>query len=307
MKRGGFTLTELLVAIAIIVVLATLASVGAAAARTSGRANATRGLLERLNGVLLQHMAACETDTVDMAGKPAGMSANAYRAWFIRRNVIAGDMPDRWTDVAYMATPSNGWVPQSAAQSTYISIWNSLTAAQQTAVQANNASAECLFMAVMRGGIGDCLSCGGVASAGDGAPRIGDQDGDGMPEFLDAWGNPIGYLLWAPALALPANTTQRFFSGSRALDDPFASSGAIRPSLGMRPLIYSTGPDGKSGLERNNEAATLSMGSSPTGRDCGNPTGSAPGATAGGPSTDPGNPASARSDNLTNFDDEAKR
>jgi hypothetical protein len=27
---------------------------------------------------------------------------------------------------------------------------------------------------------------------------IGDVDDDGMPEFIDAWGNPISFLRWAP-------------------------------------------------------------------------------------------------------------
>jgi prepilin-type N-terminal cleavage/methylation domain-containing protein len=301
MRRRGFTLVELLVAIAIILVMVTLASVAASAARTSARETSTRALIERLSGVLMQHLQSYDSRPIDMSGLPSGMSASAYRAWFIRRNLITGDMPDRWTDVAYMAAPANGWVPQSAAQRTYIAIWNSLTAAQQALVQANNSSAECLFLVVMRGGIGDCLGCGPLQNA-----QIGDQDGDGMPEFWDSWNNPIGFLLWAPAVELPATTSQRFFAGPRALDaDPFAASGTIRPTLGMRPLIYSTGIDGQSGLDRTNETVTLSMGTSPVGRDCGNPLGAA--SNAGGPSTDANNPATARADNITNLDTEARQ
>jgi hypothetical protein len=28
--------------------------------------------------------------------------------------------------------------------------------------------------------------------------EIGDTDGDGLPEILDAWGNPIAFIRWAP-------------------------------------------------------------------------------------------------------------
>lgn len=306
MRRRGFTLVELLVAIAIILVMVTLASVAASAARTSSRETSTRALIERLSGVLMQQLQSYDSRTIDMSGIPSGMSTSAYRAWFIRRNLISGDMPDRWTDVKYMAeNPAQFTTP---AQRVYINIWQSLTPAQQAdtgpdsvAVQRKNSSAECLFMVLMRGGIGDCLSCGPLQNA-----QIGDEDGDGMPEFWDSWNNPIGFLLWAPALELPATTSQLFFTGARALDaNPFASSGPIRPTLGMRPLIYSTGLDGQSGLDRTNEAVTLSMGTGPVGRDCGNPLGAA--SNAGGPSTDANNPATARADNITNFDTEARQ
>jgi hypothetical protein len=32
--------------------------------------------------------------------------------------------------------------------------------------------------------------------------EIGDVDGDGMPEVLDAWGNPIEFLRWAPGFSV---------------------------------------------------------------------------------------------------------
>jgi prepilin-type N-terminal cleavage/methylation domain-containing protein len=298
MKRRGFTLVELLVAISIILVMATLAGSAYSGARLTAKVSTTRTLIEQLNSVLVGHLSAYDSVPVDVSNPPGGMSPAAYRAWYIRRDLITGDMPDRWTDVEYMA--SAAWTPRSAPQRTYVGIWQSLTAAQRTQVPQFNGSAECLFMVVMRGGIGDCLDCGPLRNA-----QVGDQDGDGMPEFWDSWGNPIGYLLWAPALELPPESGKRFFTGARSLDaDPFATSGSIRPTLGMRPLIYSTGPDGRSGLERNAEAVTLGMGTGPVGRDCGNPLGA--GGTAGGPSLDSGNLAQYRNDNVTNLDLEAK-
>jgi prepilin-type N-terminal cleavage/methylation domain-containing protein len=291
-SRPAFTLTELLVVVAIILGLMTLLGSAVSAARSGAKVSSTRATIEKLNTILATQLATYDSRPVDQSGRPAGTSASAYRAWFIRRNMITGDMPDRWTDVQYMATPANGWVPQSAAQRAYISIWNSLASAQQTAVMANNASAECLFMVVMRGGIAGCLDCGSLRTS-----QIGDQDGDGMPEFWDDWGNPIGYLLWAPALELPPGSGTRFFSGSRALDTPW--TGTNRPTLGMRPVIYSAGPDGINGYDRQDEGATLSAGTTPViGANCGSSL-----TTAGGQAGSTDN----RGDNITNLDAEAKQ
>ena len=289
-SRPAFTLTELLVVVAIILGLMTLLGSAVSAARTGAKVSSTRATIDKLNTILASQLATYDSRPVDLLGCPTGTSKNAYRAWFIRRNMITGDMPDRWTDVQYMA--ANPAQFQSSAQRAYISIWNSLTATQQTAVPTNNASAECLFMVVMRGGIAGCLDCGSLRTS-----QIGDQDGDGMPEFWDDWGNPIGYLLWAPALELPPGSGARFFSGSRALDTPW--TGTNRPTLGMRPVIYSAGPDGINGYDRQGEAATLFAGTTPViGADCGSSQ-----TTAGGQAGSTDN----RGDNITNLDAEAKQ
>jgi hypothetical protein len=308
------------------------------AARNSSKISSTRATIDKLNTILTTQLATYDSRNVVVpAMLPSGTpTRSSYRAWFIRRNMITGDMPDRWTDVQYMATPANGWVPQSPAQRAYISIWNSLTSTQQTAVMASNASAECLFMVVMRGGIADCLDCGSLKTS-----QIGDQDGDGMPEFWDDWGNPIGYLLWAPDLELPAGSGRKFFSGARTpipfqgedinangvLDPGEDVNGNVQidqasPTLGLRPLIYSAGPDGRNGFERWQEIATLKLpvdntGSPmglPIGRDCGNPQAAIPGnlspppiVRAGGQETVSGDTTNYRADNITNLDVEAKQ
>jgi prepilin-type N-terminal cleavage/methylation domain-containing protein len=322
MKRRGFTLTELLVVVSIIMVLMTLVGAAVSGARTSGKANATRVTIAKLDTILTAQLTTYDSKSVPFANCPSGTSTNAYRAWFIRRNMINGDMPDRWPDVKYMAINPSQFT--SPAQRTYINIWNSLSSAQQAddGVPKNNGSAECLFMIVMRGGIADCLDCGALRTS-----DVGDEDLDGMPEFWDAWGNPISYLLWAPAVESPPGSGARFFSGPRALDPtPFASSGPIRVTLGMKPLIYSPGPDGKSGLDRHStsngttklDISNLAFGNSPlVGWNCGNHTITTPidsnsseFSSSGGKDTLPipsSDTIDYRGDNITNFDAEAKQ
>jgi len=309
--RSAFTLVELLVSCAIILILASLIGAAVSAARTSQKISATRQLIDNLSTILTTHMASCDSQAVDMSGCPNGMSRNAYRAWFIRRNFITGDMPDRWTDVQFSGTAGAGdWTPLTASQRTYRSIFNSVPFATGTSWGTNTVTsgtwwaaslsgAECLFMIVMRGGIADCLDCGSLKTA-----DIGDFDNDGNPEFLDAWGNPIGYILWPAAVQLPAGSGMNFFTtGSRRLDDPFVSGTTIRPSLGMRPLIYSSGPDGRNTLARGSEVATLNAGTAvgpwASGSNCGN-WNAAPTSTAGVP-------GSFDADNITNLDTEARQ
>jgi len=94
---------------------------------------------------------------------------------------------------------------------------------------------------VMQGGIADCLDCR--------MPRIeiGDEDGDGMPEFIDAWGKPVCYVLKPTGLRLPAGSATPFFTTAEPFDSAVPSLGAAKGGL-MRPLIYSTGPDRIAGI-----------------------------------------------------------
>jgi len=313
----GFTLTELLVAVAIILVLLGLISGAASAARNSQKTNATRSLIDKLDAILMTQIESYNGRSVDVSDssplpaeiKTALKLLAARRAWAIRRNMISGDLPDRWTDVEFMFS-SPKWVPASTSQSTYINLWRSAP----TKPSSTFAGAECLFMIVMQGGIADCLDCGSLKTS-----DVGDQDNDGFMEFLDAWGNPIGYILWPAAIELPAGTGRKFFSDSRALQPPATGedvnqnwildtgedtngNGALdslTPTLGMRPLIYSAGPDGEYGFDRNSEKANLGDTTDVYGLSCGDWTKA--------PTNTSASPNAFAADNITNLDDEAKR
>ena len=308
----GFSLTELLVAIAIIALLMGLVGAAVSAARANQKSENTRRFISKIDAILSEQMARYDSMSdaavdIDYSNAPSAVTRGAYRAWFIRRNWIASDLPDRWSDVQFMAQEdakpasdtTKSWEPRSASQRTYISIWNSSSPKPSAAY----AGAECLFMIVMMGGIADCLDCGELKTA-----AVGDRDGDGFNEFHDEWGNPIGFILWPCGLELPAGSGNSFFSGNRALDaNPFA--GFPRPTLGMRPLIYSPGPDEEYGFDRRDEVSTLAA---PTGNnplfgvctDCGNYV-SDTFANTGGKSLVNG--VDVRSDNVTNLDVEARQ
>lgn len=120
-----------------------------------------------------------------------------------------------------------------------------------------NANAELLFAIVE-----DATADGATALEAFGASEIGDTDGDGLKEFIDAWGNPIGWIRW------PSGSPEVLFSHPDPLDprlvqngrltlsdepyDKFASDpgwGTDYPSspMGM-PLVVSAGNDGVFGI-----------------------------------------------------------
>ncbi|MFM9057807.1 MAG: Tfp pilus assembly protein FimT/FimU [Planctomycetaceae bacterium] len=282
-SRRGFTLTEVLVTIAIVVILMTLFGGAISAARSSAAGNGTRGTVARIDQVISAQFRRYETRSVSRS-LLTGLgitNPSAARAWYVRRNMITADMPDRWSDVAVMAADPATF--KSATQRSYADTYTRLSPTAQYG------GGECLFMIIMQGGLADCIDCNGLAKA-----KIGDKDGDGAFEFWDEWNNPIDYILWAPAFQNSGDTTA-FFTG---LDAAFPGTGAVRPSLGMRPLIYSAGPDREYGLERNGDAVTLSRGAGPVGRDCGNPQ-DATTKTSGGPATGAGG---YREDNIVNVE-----
>lgn len=73
---------------------------------------------------------------------------------------------------------------------------------------------------------------------------IGDVDGDGAPEFIDAWGIPISYVRWPFGFA----SQSEIITADIYNHDPFDPF-RINPTnngYGSRllPLIFSAGPDG---------------------------------------------------------------
>ena len=119
------------------------------------------------------------------------------------------------------------------------------------------------------------------------ASEVADTDGDGLLEFIDAWGNPIQFLRWAPAFPgsdlqpdvlkiagyVPSRNQQAnrdwwgLSRGSRLLEAMRQASEDYPDMMDERvniipevvgwflyPLIYSAGPDGKYGIEDGGES-----------------------------------------------------
>jgi hypothetical protein len=295
------------VVISIVLVLMGLVSAAVAGARGSVKKQSTKSFIDKIDAVIQEQYA--RYDSIAVSGTlipPAIATAtnrSAARSWYIRRNLMSGDLPDCWDDVRLMVVGSTvagvgQTFPITSIQRSYAgyfrSVCNNPTNPQSATMPTDEfEDAECLFMIITAGGVADCVDCGELRSG-----MRGDKDLDGAPEFWDEWGNPIRFVLWPPALELPRGT--RFFSGARVLDAALpaaTASDSPRPGLGMRPLIFSVGADGLGGTSMNG-GSNISLGI-----DCGNPL-NATVALFGGSDSSGGD---VRADNITNFDDEAKQ
>lgn len=242
--RTAFTASELLVVMAIVLVLSSLMGVAVSASQTGAKVRRTRALISKLDAII-------GTQFDSYAGRNPVLTPDKSRGEVLRE-AVEKDLPDSWdkveqiaNDVEQIANDASSqeiWERVSPHQKAYASVWNSIASrglAEQ--VRQSNGSAECLFMIMMQGGMSDCLDC--RMSRID----IGDQDRDTMPEFLDAWDRPIGFVLWPKNLRLPATATAEFFSSKPPFDPVMPTPSEALGGL-LRPLIFSAGPDGEAGL-----------------------------------------------------------
>jgi hypothetical protein len=107
--------------------------------------------------------------------------------------------------------------------------------------------------------------------------EIGDTDNDGMPEILDGFGQPIGFLRWAPGFSYRGDPPHHAEHQSRfsdiqdidPVDSPDATDmGAADPNLSdgndtndpfnLFPLIVSAGRDGEFGMKLGNGSFSYS-------------------------------------------------
>ena len=279
MKRNAFTLIELLVVVATILLLMSLTAVAVSSARSSQRRNQTRVTISKINEVLSSQWRTYPSQS----GSPA----------FIRRNRITADLPPNWKDVAYLVTNTDFKNPNPPSQIEFVA--DRLTRAQKTYISSYRngptpspefGDDECLFLAVMYGGFAGCLDCAGLRVNKD----FKDTDGDGWNEFVDAWGNPLSFILWPVGLQKPGGNN--FFN---------ATSSGDNLTFGMRPFVFSAGPDGKYGIEMGGTTSSPGIENLSLDGNCGNPNYSLY-TTLGSPSS-----ASDAADNLTNFDAEFRR
>jgi len=96
---------------------------------------------------------------------------------------------------------------------------------------------------------------------------IGDTDGDGMPEILDGWNRPLGFIRWPSGYDDPYdlldNTIPDEFDPFRA-DFGFTVDAIPPPEpWSLRPLIVSAGTDGDFGISLSSNTVAYNSQSWP--------------------------------------------
>lgn len=210
-RRDGFTLIELLMAISIITILATLAIAVLRGAENDARAARTATIVGNIRTVIQRRMESYETRTMPFRFEHIGVT-DVSEMRQIRKRILTewfrAEMPTSFADLEQFpstASLGNGNSEVVAAAQRLLlrppamvsrlrrSMFFSAPDAAGTATHANDTTfqdAECLYAILNNSWDGDRRGTHFLTPS-----EIGDTDGDGLPEVLDAWGDPLVFAV----------------------------------------------------------------------------------------------------------------
>ncbi|MCA9184935.1 MAG: type II secretion system protein [Pirellulaceae bacterium] len=267
-RARGFTLVELLMTIMVITVLTSMVLFAMAGAQNTAKENRTRAQVARLQELVMTEYeqyesrpipplnpafeAAVAAQNVATGGKLVAQMRARARLEAVRE-LMRMEMPSRIDDVIFDPAVL---ASRPALNQAYLRRINSLPGGP-TSWTGDYQQAECLYMIISKIPSGDVSALEFFQQ-----DEIGDVDGDGMPEILDGFGNPIRWLRWAPGFL---SNKQSSLSGDGDPFDPMgvdarentvlATTPPTRLAFTMYPVVFSAGPDGKEGI-------TMDFGSS---------------------------------------------
>lgn len=209
----GFTLVELLITVSIIAIMASMVLVALWSAQETARVQKTRALIAKLDNIIRDRYESYRTRRAPIAFTTATLLGDRSKMRLdVIRDLMRMEMPDRWSDVydapAAPLPPRDGSViARPALNQAYYRKYISIAGTTWPPTLPNifqNQNAECLYMIVM-----EAVSQEGDAREVFRPDSVADTDGDGFPEFVDAWGMPIQFLRWAPGFQSELQTPQR--------------------------------------------------------------------------------------------------
>ena len=278
--RSAFTLTELLIVIVIIGMLAGISLGALYSARQTGRVQRTKATIAKLDRIIQAKYTDFLSRRLPIRNRRVPPDAMDELRVRVLHEIMRLEMPDRLTDITYPRsnTPIQstdidatfnvdagcragvGSAGNSEVTITEYNIGRTALARRyfRQAVASsdflygpdpNYAPAECLYLIV---------AADPEAREQFQPTEIGDADEDGFFEFHDGWGNPIMFIRWAPGFPSEMQTgdAQRDHDPT----DPRRIGEMIEQSNGnwerptnttmfrLVPLIYSAGPDGEYGI-----------------------------------------------------------
>jgi len=245
-KKHGFTLIELLVVMAIVAVLMTLTVQATQVFVVQAERNSTRATIRKLNGLLRDRIEAYdraytgetrrrfirETVKILEAGTNVGEEfayakytpdsaesalrvlawKTGFRYYFPQKMSDLTDFEPS-TQITGVSDVLYSRVMAPVARQQLIEAGNPSPTATEILAQAttnwtnnhdeNTESAELLYYFLLRSSDFGSSSLDGDQFNGN---EVADTDGDGLPEFIDRWGEPLRFYRWPTRLLRPAGT-----------------------------------------------------------------------------------------------------
>lgn len=282
-SQRSFTLAELLISLSIMGILASASLFALFGVMEDAKEARTRAQIARLNELLLDRWDGYTSRPVPVVITPGTSPLAAARLRLVGlRELMRMELPDRKTDLTDQAvvlrqpnappgTPLNValWrtyerrartmLAAAVAPASLPSPWHDAWTAEQQ-------GAECLYLILASMQDGDTNGLSYFRES-----EIGDVDGDGIPEIIDGWGNPIRFIRWAPGYLTYSDIQQR---NSDTSPDPFdplkvdvrwsATDGdPTNDPFALYPLVISAGRDGVFDIVIGNSSTPIHYSSPP--------------------------------------------
>jgi type II secretory pathway pseudopilin PulG len=251
----AITLVELLVTLVIIAILSSLTLTGLAGVRQRTKIEKTKSTIRKVHELIIPRYESYLRRRVPLPSGLTSGTAIARERLARVRTLLVYEMPDSWADTGNsIADPwnaGNGTTPIGTGTSaitsyartplvqSYAAFRGSVSGTSSKSATAfqDHASSECLFLIVSRGlGNPDALE----QFRSD---EIGDTDLDNAPEFIDGWGQPIGYVRWPSGAHLLSPPSLLQVNNASTRHDPFDPFRVDLNAYALYPLIFSPGPD----------------------------------------------------------------
>jgi hypothetical protein len=193
-----------LITVSIVAIMASMVLFALFAAQEQAKVQKTRALIVRLDSIIRERYDSYRTRRVPIKVPANTPISDAARMRLdVLRDLMRMEMPDRWSDV--YDPPATPFLPVGGTKISWPSVYQAYRGKYATVTGQpiamltrvpgleEHQGAECLYMIVM-----EALAQEGDARETFKPDDVGDVDGDGLPEFIDAWGTPIRFLRWAP-------------------------------------------------------------------------------------------------------------
>ncbi len=215
-SRTAFTLIEILVVIGIISVLAALTIGAVARGRSTAQVKTSEQTLSKIASGLAQQWAAAR-DQATTTNPPnwttivslAGGDTRRARVLWVKMN-LQREFPQNIAEALH--TFSVGTTPVLLPNSSYVTALSPIQSVAGT-LNANTQSAICIYQALQIARRGQQFNNDNIGSSGVGRVNVNGID---FPVFVDAWGNPIGFVRMTSDPSIQAELNEPIYVGKNA-------------------------------------------------------------------------------------------